>query len=378
MVIETVESIPLAYQLGDDRGYGSSRGTFNQRQTVLVRVETSDGVVGWGEASYGPPRTIATLVDEVLAEHVVGMDPFRVQSFGERTYSKPYHYSGQGVFQTAVSAVDIALWDVLGKQLRKPIYELLGGPNRTEVTPYASTMYITQWDQDPAEPIEAAADNGFEAAKIKIGRGVEDDRLRVRTAREILGDDALVMVDFNGNYTPTQVLRTLEAIEPYDVHWIEEPVPPENHSGYRKLQRAVDVPITAGESAFSRFDFKRLIDDQLIDIVQPDIAKCGGISEAMFVARLATTENVAISPHVWTGPVGIAASLHVAAALPTYPHATNEPDPFLFECDRGENELRDELSTTTIDPTGGTLAVPESAGLGVEIDERAVERYRIA
>ena len=377
MEITAIESIPLAYQLGDGRGYGSSRGTFNQRQTVLVRVETTDGVVGWGEASYGPPETIATLVEEYLAEQVIGMDPFRVRSFGEETYSKPYHYSGQGVFQTAVSAIDIALWDALGKQLERPVYQLLGGPNRTEVTPYASTMYVTQWDQDPAEPIEAAVQNGFEAAKIKIGRGVEDDRYRVKTAREILGNDAKLMVDFNGNYTPKQVLRTLEAVEPYDVHWIEEPVPPENHSGYRKLQQYIDIPITAGEAAFSRFDFKRLIDEQLVDIVQPDIAKCGGISEAMFVGRLATTENVPVSPHVWTGPVGIAASLHVAAALPTYPHATNEPEPFLFECDRGENALREELSTTTIDPTGGSLSVPDSPGLGVEIDENAVERYRI-
>lgn len=376
MEVDTVEAIPLSYPLGEGKGYGSARGTVEQRTSTLVRIESTGGTVGWGEA-FGPPRTLSTLISELLEDIVVGMDPFEVESLCERNYAGLYHFGSSGLMQSAISGIDIALWDLLGREMGKSVAELLGGRNRTEVTPYASTMYITDWEEDPAEPIEAAVEEGFTAAKIKIGRNPDDDLHRVQIAREILGDEATLMVDCNGNYRPEQAIRVTRTLEPFDIYWLEEPVPPENHSGYREVGRAVDIPIAAGEAAYARFDFQELIQDRTIDIAQPDVCKCGGLSEARFIGKLATIENVHVSPHVWTGAVGLAASLQYAATLPSYPHSTNVPDPFFFEFDRADNGLREDLLVDPFDPTDGVLEIPTGPGLGIEIDDRTVAEYRI-
>jgi D-galactarolactone cycloisomerase len=375
MEVTDVDTIPLSHPLEEGRGYGSARGIVEERTTTLVRVESSTGAVGWGEA-FGPPRTIATLVSELLSDVVTGMNPFEVESLCERNYTGLYHFGSSGLIQSAVSGIEIALWDLLGKELGQPVSQLLGGTNRTEVTPYASTMYITEWEEEPEAPMEAAADEGFTAAKIKIGRGLEDDIHRVRVAREILGEDAALMVDCNGNYRPEQAIRVATELEAFDVKWLEEPVPPENHSGYREVKAAVEVPVAAGEAAYARFDFEELIRDRTVDIIQPDVCKCGGLSEARLIGKMATVNNVAVSPHVWTGAIGLAASLQYAATLPSYPHSMNIPEPLLFEFDRAPNGLREELLVEPFDPTGATLEIPQEPGLGVELDRDAVETFR--
>ena len=376
MQVSSVEAIPLAYPLAKGRGYGSARGTVDQRVSTLIRVESEDGIVGWGEA-FGPPRTMATLVDELLSDVVVGMNPFEVESLCEQIYTRLYHFGSSGLIQSAVSGVDIALWDLLGRSLDVSISELLGGRMRSTVTPYASTMYITEWGQDPGEPIREVVDEGFTAAKIKIGRRLDDDVERVQTARSILGDDAELMVDCNGNYRPQQAAKLVEAIEPYDVYWLEEPLPPEDLDGYERLQQRVDVSLAAGEAAYARFEFNELFERGAIDVAQPDVCKCGGLSEARLIAKLATTHNVAVSPHVWTGAIGLAASLQFAAALPSYPHSTNDPKELLFEFDRADNALRSDLLEDPIVPTDGTVSIPDGPGLGVSVDHDVVDRYRL-
>lgn len=376
MQVSNVEAIPLAYPLAEGRGYGSARGTVDQRVSTLIRIESEDGIVGWGEA-FGPPRTMATLVDELLSDVVVGMNPFEVESLCERIYTGFYHFGSSGLIQSAVSGVDIALWDLLGRSLDTSVSNLLGGRERSTVTPYASTMYVTEWEQDPAEPIRAAVEEGFTAAKIKIGRGLDDDVERVQTARSILGDDADLMVDCNGNYRPQQAVKLVAALEPYDVYWLEEPLPPEDLDGYERLQQRVDVSLAAGEAAYARFEFDELFERGVIDIAQPDVCKCGGLSEARLIAKLATTHNVAVSPHIWTGAIGLAASLQFAAALPSYPHSTTVPEELLFEFDRADNALRSDLLEDPIDPTGGTVSIPDGPGLGVSVDQDVVNRYRI-
>ncbi|MFB6136117.1 MAG: mandelate racemase/muconate lactonizing enzyme family protein [Halobacteriaceae archaeon] len=379
MEITDFEVIPLEHELEEGRSFGSSRGKTGTRFATLVRLETGDGTVGWGEA-FAPPRTVATLVEELLADAVLGMDPYEVESFAEGAltgWHAGYHFGGHAFVSAAVSGVDLACWDVIGKAAGEPVAKLLGGRARETVVPYASTGYVTEWGQDIAEPMREAADEGFEATKIKIGRGVEDDVERVATAREHLGDDAHVMVDYNGNYDPKRVVRSVEALSEYDLTWIEEPVPAENESGYRQIRDRVDVPVAAGEAHYGRFEFKELIDERLVDVVQPNLGRVGGLSEARFVADLATTENVSVRPHVWNSGVGVAAALQYAASLPDYPHSENVPEPMLFEFDRSENPLRHEILETPFDPTGGRLDVPQAPGLGIEVDEDAVERYRV-
>jgi D-galactarolactone cycloisomerase len=374
MQVRSVAAIPLSHPLEEGRSFGHARGLATARSATLVRVETADGTVGWGEA-LAPPRSVATVVDEVVCPHVEGRDPHEVETLAERLYAGAYHVARGALTQCALSAVDIALWDILGKEAGEPVYRLLGGDGSREIVPYASTAYITEWGEDPAESIREAVDEGFAAAKLKIGRSVEDDVERVAAAREVMGDDARIMVDCNGNYRPKQAVRSAEALAPYDLTWFEEPIPPEDFEGYRYLRERVDVPIAAGEAHYSRFEFDRLLD--VVDVVQPDLCRAGGFSESRVIAKLATTRNVAVRPHVWNAGVGVAAALQYAASLPAYPHVENEPGPFLFEFDRSLNPLRDELLEEPFDPTGGTLEVPSEPGLGVTVDEDAVERYRV-
>lgn len=375
MEITDVETIPLAHTLPEGRGLGDARGFGRSRETTLLRLETDAGLVGWGEA-FAPGSIVAATVDELFADDVVGMDPFAVESLADRSYADPYHFGGDVFVQSAVSALDVACWDVIGKSVDRPIHTLLGGTSRESLVPYASTMYFTEEERPLEEPIQRAVDAGFTAAKIKIGAGLEDDLERVRVAREVLGEDGTLMVDMNGNYRPHQAIRTAKAIAEYDVAWIEEPVPPENPSGYRDVKAKVDAPIAAGEAHYGRFAFKELIDDRAVDIVQPNLGRCGGLSEARLIADMASTENVAVHPHVWNSAVGMAAAVQFAASVPDYPHTRNVPEPVLLEFDRSENPLREDLLETPFDPSDGTLTVPQGPGLGVTVNEDALERYR--
>lgn len=375
MRVTDVETIRISHTLPEGHGLGDARGFGRDRSTTLVRVETDTDDVGWGEA-FAPGSVIEPVVEEFFRDDVVGMDPFDVRGLAEGSYTDPYHFGGSVFVQSALSGIDVALWDIVGKAVGKPIHRLLGGQEREQLTAYASTMYFTERDRAIEEPIRDAVEEGFDAAKIKIGAGTESDVERVRTAREILGDDARLMVDINGNYRPRQAIRTANAIEEFDVTWIEEPVPPENLSGYREVKAGTDLPLAAGEAHYGRFEFKRLVDDRTVDVVQPNLGRCGGLSEANRIADMATTENVAVRPHVWNSAVGLAAAVQFAASVSDYPHTRNVPDPMMVEFDRSENPLRDEILQTPFDPSGGTVDVPKAPGLGVEIDEAAVERYR--
>lgn len=376
MEVTNIRVHPLAYPLGSGSGYGSARGIVHERVATLVEIETTDGTIGWGE-SFGPPRTMATLIEEVLRDMVVGMDIWSVDSLVERVTTGLYHFGSSGLLLAAVSGIDIAIWDILGKVTGEPIHRLLGGPTRSSVTPYASTMYFTESAQNPSDPIQMAVEEGFTAAKIKIGRGLTEDEERTRIARETLGDDAFLMVDVNGNYRADQAIDLAEILEPYDVHWLEEPVPPESIDGYCEVREQTGVSIAGGEAVYGRFGFDRLLSNRAVDIIQPDVCKCGGLSEASVIAEMATVSNIGVSAHCWTSGVGLAASLQYAASVPMYPHSVHVPEPYLFEVDRAENALRDELVTPPVDPSGGNLVVPERPGLGVEVNREVLEEYRV-
>jgi D-galactarolactone cycloisomerase len=317
----------------------------------------------------------------VFADEVIGRTPWDADGLANDVYIGEiggYHFGREGFFQAALSGIELAMWDLLGKQIGAPVHEVLGGKSRSTVTPYASTMYFTQWEQDLADPIRTAREDGFTAAKLKLGGGIADDINRVETAREVLGKDAHIMIDFNGNYTPLQAVESIRALSEYDLTWVEEPVPPENQSGYKTISSKVDVPLAAGEAHFGRFEFTDLIKNGIVDVVQPNLGRCGGFAEARYITRMATTENVLVRPHVWNSAVGTAAALQFLATVPSYPHAkAADPTPVLFEVDRSENPLRDDLLVDRLKLTGGSINIPDDPGLGVEIDEEVLDRYRV-
>ena len=376
MEVARVDTYPIRYEIPAGHRYGNAGGLADARSALLVRIETRDGTVGWGEG-VGPPESLATIIEEVIADRVVGMDPFDVAELHEEYYAKAYHFARNGLFQHALSGVDIALWDLKGKAVSRPVGQLLEGPTREAVPTYASIMYFTEDDRDHEAEIEAAMAEGFDAVKIKIGRGIEDDVARVSLARDVLGEDADLMIDVNGRYRPDQAIRSARAIEPYDISWYEEPVPPEDRAGYVEVRDAIDIPVSGGEAVSGRFGFERLFQSRGVDIAQPDLCMCGGLSEGMAIAKLGTTHNIAVTPHCWMSAVGIAASLQFAAAAPRYPYGDTVPEPIPFEVDRSDNDLRTEIITEPFDFTGGTVTIPDGPGLGIDVDEDAVEKYRI-
>lgn len=370
--VAAVEAIPLRYPLGGG-GYGSSRGIVAARETTLVRLVTSDGAVGWGE-SFGPSAAIAPLVHEIGAGLPGTALDAPVPFVADRLQG--HYHRGAGLYAAAVSGVETAMWDALGRTLGVSVATLLGGRARSQVTPYASCGYVTA-DRDLGRFRDLLREHvdDLPGAKIKCGLGVDEDRRRAATAREVLGEDRALMVDVNGNYTADQVLAVALRLEDLHLAWLEEPLPPDDVDGLRRL-RSSTVPVATGEALYTRAPFRRLVTERLVDFVQPDITKVGGLGEARAVCELARAWNVRVSPHVWGGAVALAAALQLLAAVPDYPHTAHVPEPLWLELDRGENALRERLLSDPLVPRNGVVAVPDGPGLGVEVDEDALLAIR--
>jgi D-galactarolactone cycloisomerase len=374
-LIRDVRLLPLAYDLPDGRTYGMSRGVVGRRELGLIEVETEDGVVGIGEA-WGPARVTAAYLDEIKALFI-GRRLFDRELIWSDILAKRYHLGVQSQMTACYSGINIAIHDALGKSLGVGVAELLGGRGRTRIPVYASDGYITR---DPANQLpaqlERIAEQGFPGVKIKIGLGPKSDAARCLLAREILGDDALLLVDANGNYSPDLALESIARIRDLHIHLFEEPLPPQDIEGYRRLSARSDIPIAAGEAAYTIFDFARLMTPRAVDVIQPDLTLCGGFDQAKGVVTLCQLQNIRCSPHVWGGPVGLAAALHFMAALPNFPHGDHLPYPRLLEYDVSDNPLRENLLSEPLVATTGEIAVPHGPGLGIELDPDAVERFR--
>lgn len=372
--VTSVEAYPLAHPLPDG-GYGSARGRVNERTALVLRLETSEGVSGWGEA-FGPPRALLPLVDEV-AEQVRGVSVDSVRPVLTRLLQYTYHRGGAGLHVAAAGAVDTAAWDALGRLTNRSVGRLLGGRARDRVTPYASSGYVTARNDlgELRGSAESAVDHGYLGMKIKIGLGVREDFRRTQTVREVLGPDRALMVDFNGNCTADVAARILDALQELDIAWAEEPVPPEDLDGLRRLAARTHIPLAAGEAVYSRHGFRALLETRCLDVAQPDIGKMGGLTEAHFVTGMAHMHNVRVSPHCWAGAITLAGTLQLLAATPDYPHTVLAPEPMWLEYDQSDNPLRDRLAGGPLPVKDGQVEIPDSPGLGITIDEDLLAHF---
>ena len=375
LTIARVEAVGVEAPLEEPFGY--AQAWVETRTATLVRIEASDGTVGWGEC-WGPVAGTREVVEEVLGPHVLGQDPREV----ERLYDRLYDV-GRATYQTvvplpAISGIDLALWDLAGKLRDEPASTLLGGRRREAVRPYATGHYFPKTDdvervyEKVVAEAEANAD-ALGAVKLKtglslLGYGPDEDVELVHRVREAVGPDVTVMVDANYAYDRTDARRVGRALEAEDVHWFEEPVAPEDVEGYARLSRALEVPVAGGE-CHTPAEFDRLFEAGGLDVAQPDVCIVGGLTPARRIARRAYDNGVPLVPHVWGTPVALAASLQLIATLPTEPW---------LEFDRSPNPLREELAVGSFSPNDdGMVVIPDEPGLGVELDEDAIERYRV-
>ena len=372
--IRDIEAIPLIFR--PKVAYGSARGFAATRGGTLIVLRTEDGIDGIGEA-WGPPAVTQACLS-VLKPFYVGQSVFAQRGAAQTVLAKMYHAGTQNQLIALMGGIDIAAHDAMGKLLNLSVAEWIGGRLRERIPVYASGGYFTaEGEQDAAlaAQLEPNAARGFTAFKIKIGRHPREDERRVRLARRIIGEAPLLTVDTNGNYTEDGVLESMRRTEPHDIHWYEEPLAPQDWAGYRSLARRAPVRIATGEALYSVFDFRRLIDNRLAAVVQPDLTLCGGFEVGRMIGLLCAAEHLRISPHVWGTGIGLAAALHFLAALPSYPHAENVPFPPLLEFDVGSNALQADIFTDPLAYADGHLPVPSGPGLGVNLNWDAVRHY---
>ena len=376
MKITDIKAVGIEHDLGETRAYGTARGLTSIRNATLIFVETDKEVTGIGEA-WGPCNLVVAAL-ESLKPYFIGRNIHDHNQVPPYIYSQRYHLGYQNTVTSCLGGIDIAVWDALGKNENLPVHSLIGGLHEDRIPVYASNGYFAVHPSEQlGDQLKRFRDLGYPGAKIKIGRGPEDDEKRVATARAALGDDILLMVDANGNYTSDMALQSMNRIQSYGIHFYEEPLAPTDFEGYGRLRLRSPMPIATGEALYTAQDFKRLMDINGADLWQPDLTLCGGLSVGREIFSLAKLAHVRMSPHVWGGAVGLAAALHFAASLYPWPHSDNVPFPVLLEYDRGENALRDKLLRCPIKYIDGHLQVPDGPGLGIELNWDIIEKYRI-
>jgi D-galactarolactone cycloisomerase len=376
MKITNIRSHVLEARLSEPFAY--SRAWYDTRTAHIVEIETDQGLVGWGEC-YGPARMTAAVVDSV-APWLIGEDPLRTDHLWRTIYARLRDHGQKGVVIQGLSGIDIALWDIKGKHFGAPVHQLLGGTVRSEVKAYATGLYRRK-SGDPVHYLASEAagyvTEGFSAVKLKVGFGVEEDVAMTRAVREAIGNKVALMVDANHAYDSIAAIKLGRMIEPYDIGWFEEPVPPEDIAGHLAVKAALSIPVAGGECEFTRLGFRELLVARAIDIVQPDTCAAGGLSECKKIADMAEAFGVRYNPHVWGTGVAIAASLQLLAVLPPHtPPSLNPLEPML-EFDRTEHPIRQAILEEPIEHVKGVVHVPDGPGLGIEIDREALARFSV-
>lgn len=364
-----------------EQPFTSSRGwLYKSRGTCLVEIETDEGITGWGEC-YGPSAAARAFIDTQFAAQVIGRDPFDVEVIWEHLYNRIKDYGRSGMAIAAISGIDIALWDIVGKSCQKPVHKLIGGAFRTEVEAYATGMYFTDMERLTEEAVEEAQEYvalGFKAIKMKIGLGsIQRDFDRVKAVRDAIGPDVKLMVDANHAFSLPVAIRLGRRLQELDIEWFEEPISPEDIDGYIQITRALDMAIAGGENEYTRWGFRDAITRRAMDIVQPDVCAAGGITECKKIATMATAHGVECVPHAWGSAIGLAATLQFIAAIPDQPPSL-VPYPIMLEFEQTENPFRDDLARNPITQSGGIVKIPDGPGLGIEIDRSVIDKYRVA
>jgi D-galactarolactone cycloisomerase len=370
--ITGIKTYVLQGMLGG-KSFGWSQRVTDRRQTAICVVTTDAGIQGLGEAFYfgGPSAIVAQMMEGAFGPLIVGQDPFDTNVLWDRLYNWTRDQGMKGVTISALSAIDIALWDIKGQALGLPVYKLLGGAYRHKARAYATGLYEPQGVPSVTEALVEEArgyvQDGFTGMKLKVGYDLRTDVRLVRAVREAIGDDIYLMVDANHAYNAAEAIRLARTLEPFDVHWFEEPVPPEDVDGYLEVKRNTSLLIAGGECEYTRYGFRQLIHRRAVDILQPDLCATGGFSEMQKIVAMASAANLPVIPHVWGTNVGLAASLQFFAALPHFPERRFPAEPF-FEYDRSPNPLRTGVTHEQFTMEDGYLLIPDRPGLGVSLD----------
>lgn len=357
-------------------------GVRSKYYACLVEIGTDDNIVGWGEALVREvPTAHREIIEKLLAPIIINQDPLAIEDLWQKMFSALKtrgHISGY--FIEALSGVDIALWDIFGKVMRQPVYRLLGGPTADRIKCYASSIYWHYFKEIKPEviinEILKLKEEGHNQVKIKIGMGKlglgkDIDIEILKIIRNNIGYDIEIIVDANSAYSLNEALRIGRMLEKYDVLWFEEPLPPDRVDDYSELKRKLDIMIAGGESLFTKYTFYNFIKKRALDVIQPDVARCGGITEFRKIVTLCETEGLYLAPHIGlSGPGCRAATLHISAAIPREIFLTYE---YMY---KNDNPLAIEIPSEVLEKySNGSLELPKGPGLGFLPRKEILTKY---
>ncbi len=344
---------------------------------LIITVETDEGITGYGEVDTAPYVGKA-IVDAYMShgtcyglrEVVVGADPFDYEQIWNDMWAKTYYYGRFGPVMHVMSGIDMAIWDIMGKAVGKPVHKLLGGSYTDKVRAYASALMPAGTDE-VKKMVGQYVSAGYTAIKFgwgPLGYDVRRDIELIKTARQAAGDKTEIMIDIGKRYRLKEAIYVAKALEQLNIYWLEEPLPAEDYSGYRRLTEATTLRIATGEEESGRLAFARLINETHIDVVQPDMSRCGGLTEAKKIATMTADANILCIPHAFKTGVLVAASIQLIAAIP---HA-----PFL-EFSVTESAIRKQLLMKPFVQKDGYVDVPQAPGLGIELNPEVIRKYGV-
>jgi galactonate dehydratase len=351
-----------------------------RKNFVFVRVETDAGIIGWGEAysQYDRDRAVAAQVEE-LGRYLIGRNPFEIRHILQIAFDDYAQRRGSLELYCATSGIEQALWDIVGKATKQPVYNLLGGPVRSKIRVYANGWsYKTQEPDEYARKAEAVIKQGFTALKFDPVPGpwrtyVPKEHIRravkvLRAVRKALGPDVDLLLDIHRRLAPMHAIDLADALAEFEPYWLEEPCQSANVEALADVRHRSKIPVVTGEALYTRAEFRPIFRARAADIINPDVSNCGGILELMYIAAAAETESIAVSPHNYNSTtLALSATVHASACMPNF---------IITEYFLPFEEIGQRLCPNLLKPVNGYIALPEGPGLGLDVDEKAVRAAR--
>lgn len=370
MKITSITAIPLSFRLPEGKTVTMGVGSTTKRDAIIVRVQTDEGITGYGEAHPGrSPGAVTSLIHGTIAPMLVGMQATDVVGAWQRVHRMQLSSHGLGAGASlALSGIDMALWDIRGKAANMPLYELLGGTRR-RVPAYAGGIALGyQPKESLAEEAREYVARGYKAVKLRLGDGVQNDIDRLLHVRKVLGDGVDILTDANTVFTMADARRVLPVLADIRAGWLEEPFACNDFASYREAAKITPlVPLAAGENHYTRFEFAQLLEAGAVQVWQPDLSKCGGITEGVRIAAIASAWRIPVNPHSSATGLNHAATLHFMAAT--------ENSGYFEACVSKFNPFRDMFGTQFEIGADGCVVPPTGPGLGVQVDEALFARY---
>ena len=386
MKISSIKSHVLRYELDKELGY--SQQYYKHRTAHLVEIETDEGITGWGEC-FGPGNIALAnkyIVEKVIQPLIIGEDPINKEYIWHKVYNLLRDSGQKGMPIQALSGIDIALWDILAKKAKLPLYQLLGGKTNNKIPVYGYGMMLQKKSvEELCELFKKEAnqikEKNFKAMKMKVGLGPKEDLKLVSAVREAIGDDFKLMVDANHAYNKNDALYVGRGLDEMEIYWFEEPVAPEDYDGYKELKEKLKTNIAGGEAEFTKYGWNQLIKNNCIDIAQPEVCGLGGITEYLKVSALAQSNFIPIVNHVWGSALSVAVNLHLLTSLPDMPGVlfptksmlefdTTEKNIFITDLAEEKFSILDQVKDKD-----GFASPLENIGIGINPKKDFIKEY---